>query len=102
HAPHQHSQLGAAAFADDGPLLAAPLLAICDRLGESLLRAKGFVHIAGETRRGFLERAGARTTLTYGEPWGAEAPRTELVFIGEGLDAAALRRQLWACRASGV
>jgi G3E family GTPase len=102
HAAHQHSQLGAAAFAEDGPLLAAPLLALCDRLGESLLRAKGFVHVAGETRRGFLERAGARTSLTFGEPWAAETPRTELVFIGEGLDPAALRRQLWACRASGV
>lgn len=101
HAPHQHSQLGAAAFADDVPFLGPPLLAVCDRLGDALLRAKGFVHIAGEPRRGFLERAGARTSLTFGEPWGAETPRTELVFIGEELDASALRRQLWACRAPG-
>jgi G3E family GTPase len=99
--PHRHSQLGAAAFADDVPLLAAPLLAICDRLGDALLRAKGFVHIAGDHRRGFLERAGARTSLSFGEPWGTEPPRTELVFIGDGLDVSALRRQLWACRASG-
>ena len=102
HAPHQHGQLGAAAFADDVPLLGPPLLAVCERLGEALLRAKGFVHIAGEPRRAFLERAGLRTSLTLGEPWGAETPRTELVFIGEGLDAAALRRQLWACRAPGA
>jgi G3E family GTPase len=101
-APHQHSQLGAAAFADDLPLLGAPLLAVCERLGEALLRAKGFVHIAGEPRRAFLERAGTRTTLTLGDPWGSEPPRTELVFIGEGLDASALRRQLWACRAPGA
>ena len=26
-------------------------------------------------------------------------PRTELVLIGEGLDAGAIRRQIWACRA---
>ena len=100
HTPHQHSQLSAAAFADEAPLLAEPLLAICERLGDALLRAKGFVHIAGEPRRGFLERAGLRTTLTFGEPWGdGDKPRTELVFIGEGLDASSLRRQLWACRA---
>ncbi|HET6280971.1 MAG TPA: GTP-binding protein [Polyangia bacterium] len=98
HAPHHHSQLVAATFADDAPLLAEPLLQVCEQLGESLVRAKGFVHIAGDARRGFLERAGAHTTLRFGDPWATERPRTELVFIGEQLDAAALRRQLWACR----
>jgi G3E family GTPase len=99
--PHAHDhQLVAAAFADQAPLLAEPLLKVCERLGDGLVRAKGFVHIAGEPRRGFLERAGAHTTLTYGDPWGAERPRTEVVFIGEGFDEAAIQRQLWACRAA--
>jgi G3E family GTPase len=72
---------------------------VVDRLGPALVRAKGFVNLAGEPRRGFLERAGLRTELRFGEPW-AEAPRsTEIVLIGEGLDAGAIRRQLWACRA---
>lgn len=97
--PHAHGQLVAAAFSDDAPLLAEPLLQVCERLGPSLVRAKGFVRLAGEARRGFLERAGAHTTLKLAEPWGDDAPRTELVFIGEGFDEAALRRQLWACRA---
>jgi G3E family GTPase len=97
--PHAHSQLVAAAFADDAPLLAEPLLQLCERLGSSLVRAKGFVHLAGEPRRAFLERAGAHTTLTYGEPWGDQRPRTEVVLIGEGFDEAAIHRQLWACRA---
>jgi G3E family GTPase len=66
------------------------------------VRAKGFVHIAGESRRGFLERAGTRTSLGYGEPWGDEVPRTELVLIGEDLDEAALLRRLWACRVGAV
>jgi G3E family GTPase len=99
HAPHAHSQLAAVTFADDAPLLAEPVLDVVERLGPSLVRAKGFVHVAGEPRRAFLERAGARTSLRFGEPWGDAAPRTEIVLIGEGLDAAALRRQLWACRA---
>jgi G3E family GTPase len=98
-APHAHGQLAAVAFADQAPLLAEPLLAVVARLGPALVRAKGFVHLAGETRRGFLERAGDRTTLLLGEPWGQDPPRTELVLIGQGLDAGALRRQLWACRA---
>jgi G3E family GTPase len=98
---HAHSQLAAVAFGDAGALLAEPMMAVVDGLGTSLVRAKGFVHIAGETRRGFLERAGTRTSLSFGEPWGDDQPRTDLVLIGEGLDAAALQRQLWACRAAG-
>ncbi len=98
-APHRHGQLAAVAYSDPAPLLAEPLLAVMDRLGPALVRAKGFVHLAGEARRGFLERAGLRTELRFAEPWGAAAPLTEVVFIGEGLDAGALRRQLWACRA---
>jgi G3E family GTPase len=99
HAPHGHGQLGAVAFSDDEPLLAEPLLEIVARLGAALVRAKGFVNIVGEERRGFLERAGARTSLRFDEPWAEGRRRTELVLIGEGLDAAALQRQLWACRA---
>ena len=64
-----------------------------------LVRAKGFVHLAGEPRRGFLERAGLHTELRLGEPWGDDPPATEIVLIGEGLDAGAIRRQIWACRA---
>ncbi len=100
HAPHRHGQLAAVAYSDPAPLLAEPLLAVVERLGPALVRAKGFVHLAGEGRRGFLERAGLRTELRFGEPWGDDPPVTELVFIGEGLDAGALRRQLWACRTS--
>jgi G3E family GTPase len=96
--PHAHGQLGAVAFTDEAPLLAEPLLELVARLGSALVRAKGFVHLAGEARRGFLERAGDRTALTLGEPWGADPPRTEIVLIGAGLDEGALRRQLWACR----
>jgi G3E family GTPase len=101
HGPHEHGQLSAVAFSleADEPLLAEPLLDVVARLGDALVRAKGFVNLAGEPRRAFLERAGARTGLTFDEPWGERPRRTELVLIGEGLDEAALRRRLWACRA---
>jgi len=97
---HAHGQLAAVTFADDAPLLAEPLLAVVEGLGAALVRAKGFVRVAGEPRRGFIERAGARTSLSLGEPWGNDPPRTEIVLIGEELDAGAIRRQIWACRSS--
>jgi G3E family GTPase len=96
--PHAHGQLVAVAYSDEAPLLAEPLLRVCERLGPDLVRAKGFVHLAGEPRRGFLERAGVHTTLRFAEPWGADRPRTELVLIGERFDEAVIHRQLWACR----
>jgi G3E family GTPase len=100
--PHAHGQLAAVAFVDDAPLLSEPLMQVIEALGPALVRAKGFVRLAGEPRRGFLERAGTETSLRLAEPWGPDAPRTELVLIGEGLDAAALQRRLWACRAPGA
>jgi G3E family GTPase len=97
---HHHGQLVAATFSDEAPLLPEPLLALCRRLGPALVRAKGFVNVAGEKRRGFLERAGTELTLTFLGPWPPGARRTDLVLIGDDLDPGSLRRQLWACRAT--
>ncbi len=99
HAPHAHAnQIVAVTFTDDAPLLGDRVLAVLDALGDRLLRAKGFLNVAGDDRRGFVERAGIRTELRHLELWG-EAPRkTELVLIGDGLDEAAIHRALWACR----
>ena len=99
HRPHRHGQLDVVAFAEDAPLVAEPLLALCGRLGSALVRAKGFVQLAGEPRRAFLERAGDRLTLQLGELWPPGPRRSEIVLIGERLDQASLQRQLWACRA---
>ena len=102
HAPHHHGQLSVVALVEDHPLLAEPLLELCARLGPALVRAKGFVQIAGDPRQAFLERAGLQLGLRPGDPWPPDrAPRSEIVLIGDGLDAAALQRQLWACRAPG-
>jgi G3E family GTPase len=59
------------------------------------------VNLAGEPRRGFVERAGIRTSLELRDAWGDAPRQTELVLIGDDLDEAALRRALWACRAGG-
>jgi G3E family GTPase len=97
---HVHShQLNAVAFTDHVPLVRERVMAVIDALGDRLVRAKGFVYLAGESRRGFLERAGIRTSLELREPW-STTPVTELVLIGDDLDENALRRALWACRAA--
>jgi G3E family GTPase len=88
----------AVVFADPAPLVPERVLAVIDALGDRLVRAKGFVHAAGDPRRAFVEKAGLRTSLAWSEPW-TDAPRTELVLIGDDLDEAALHRALWACRA---
>jgi G3E family GTPase len=95
---HRHGQLVSATFVDEAPLHEEPLLATLERLGESLVRAKGFVRLAGDERRYFLERAGVETSLRLHGEWD-RPPRTELVLIGDGLDEAEMRRALWACRA---
>ncbi len=101
--PHEHGQLTVVALAEDAPLCEGPLLAMCGRLGSALVRAKGFVHIAGQDRQAFLERAGLQLSLRYGDPWPEDGPRrSEIVLIGDGLDGAALVRQLWACRAEAA
>jgi G3E family GTPase len=101
HGPHVHGQIAAVVFVDTAPLVPPAVEAVVRGLGDRLIRAKGFVHLAGEPRRGFLEKAGLRTELRHGEPWGDDAPRTELVLIGEDLDEAAIQRALWACRSGG-
>jgi G3E family GTPase len=100
HGLHRHeNQLVAISFADAAPLVGERVLAVLQSLGDRLVRAKGFVHLAGDDRKGFVERAGIRTELTHAGTWGDAPRRTELVLIGEGLDEGAIHRALWACRA---
>jgi cobalamin biosynthesis protein CobW len=102
HHHHDARQLVAASYVDEVPLIAEALRLTCERFEPRLVRIKGWVNIAGDSRRGFLERAGCHTELRFGEPWGAgEARITRLVLIGEALDEASIRRQLWACRSAG-
>ena len=93
-ARHHHTQLSVATFSDEAPLLAEPLLALCEELGTRLVRAKGFVNVEGESRQGFLERAGCSMSLRFDNTWPAGPRRSELVFIGEGIDANLLTLRL--------
>jgi G3E family GTPase len=96
---HGHGgQLAAMVFTDDQPLLAERVLAVVRGLGDQLIRAKGFVHLAEGRGCEYLEKAGLHTSLGPAPPSTALPRRSELVLIGDGLDEAAIRRALWACR----
>ncbi|MBZ0237613.1 MAG: GTP-binding protein, partial [Deltaproteobacteria bacterium] len=98
---HEHGQLTAVVFVEDAPLLGDGVMGVLEALGPSLVRAKGFVRVAGSDEAAFAEKAGAMLELRTGLAWpDAAAPRTELVLIGDDLDEAAIRRALWACRAA--
>ena len=61
---------------------------------------KGFLDLAGETRRGILQGVYELYTVSYGEEWQEDEPRvTELVFIGRDLDVDLLERGMQACAA---
>lgn len=105
-APHRHlhGQLHAMVFADPSPLVAEHVLEILGALGDSLARAKGFIAIAGEPRRGFIEKAGAHLGISFPDhaPGAAMASAgSEFVLIGD-FDDAAVMRQLYACRAGAT
>ncbi len=72
-----------------------------DRLSLGIFRAKGFVHLQEfRERRGLLQMVGKRVQITVDEPWGAESPRTALVFSGEAgvTGPARLQAMVEACR----
>jgi G3E family GTPase len=79
------------------------LTALVSAKGRDLLRIKGVLHIAGQSRRFVFH--GVHMTLDGrpGRPWSAgEARMNEIVFIGRNLDAAALRAGFEDCQASEV
>lgn len=63
-----------------------------------LIRYKGFLDLAGESRRAILQGVYELYTVSYGPKWREDEPRaTELVFIGRDLDVKLLERGMRAC-----
>jgi G3E family GTPase len=70
------------------------------REGERILRLKGIVNVQGHERRLVVQGVHMLLEGEPQRPWGPqEARSTRLVFIGRGLDAAALQAGLQACAA---
>jgi G3E family GTPase len=101
---HAHD-FGSVSFTIDEPLDGDRLHDFFENLPESLLRAKGVLHLVDEpARRTIYQRVGKRWSYAPGEPWGDKTPHSSLVFIGPAgqLDQFTLELGLSACRADSV
>jgi G3E family GTPase len=98
---HAH-EFASVSVSVDAPLDDRRLQEFLGALPETVLRAKGFLNLAGSRdRRTVFQRVGNRWLMSEGELWGTATPRTSLVFIGPRgtLDKAELRNGLRACAA---
>jgi len=108
--PHDHDHDHVAAggiesvtLTADAPLDAARVEDWLERLlsvrGEDILRTKGVLALSGEDRRFIVQAVNMMIEGDFGAPWGAEPPRSRIVFIGRALDQDTLRAGFDACRA---
>jgi G3E family GTPase len=87
----------------DGPLFFRWLNSFVQQNGETLLRCKGILSLAGEARRWVFH--GVHMTLDGrpGRPWAPDEPHTSaIVFIGRGLDPVRIRNEVSALTQSGT
>jgi G3E family GTPase len=73
------------------------LAAFLGSRGDDVFRLKGIVAFAGDDRRHVLQGVHRIREVRAAGPWGDDAPSSKLVFIGRGLERAALRSELAAC-----
>lgn len=95
---HEHDEFDSFSV-DLPPLEREPLLAALEQLvaQQPVLRVKGFVAVPGKPMRLLVQGVGTRFTHHFDRPWGAGEERgTRLVFIGQGMDEAAVRTALEA------
>ncbi|PJF48065.1 MAG: cobalamin biosynthesis protein P47K [Candidatus Thermofonsia Clade 3 bacterium] len=92
-------------YKTDEPLMYEALCDAVDALPTTIYRAKGIVYLKeAPDRKALMHVVGRRATLTIGEPWQTQKPRTQIVVIGSygGVDGEALRKLFDACRVSAV
>jgi G3E family GTPase len=99
HAAHLHVGYDSLSFAPETPMDPRRLMAFLDSRPAGLYRIKGYVDFgAYDVRNRYAVHAVGRFLRFYPEPWPAGSPRlTQLVLIGSGIDAPALRKELEAC-----
>ncbi|MFH8407289.1 GTP-binding protein [Streptomyces sp. NPDC018019] len=103
HGGHLHAAYESVEFVSDEPMNPRRLMAFLDSRPAGLYRIKGFVHFdVPENRQKFAVHAVGDFLRFYPSPWQPdEERRTQLVMIGSGVDAAALRKELADCRETG-
>ncbi|MEU0334615.1 GTP-binding protein [Streptomyces sp. NPDC006193] len=99
HAGHLHTGYDSLSFASDTPLEPRRLMRFLDSRPEGLYRIKGYVDFGPyDPLNRYAVHAVGRFLRFYPEPWPAGDGRlTQLVLIGSGIDADALRKELEAC-----
>jgi len=103
---HDHSLVfNTWSYKSNEPMVYEALCDAVDALPGSIFRAKGLVYLKeAPERRAIMHVVGRRATLTLGEKWGSQTPRTQIVVIGShgGVDAAVLQALFDSCRLSAV
>ncbi|MFJ4541252.1 CobW family GTP-binding protein [Streptomyces tibetensis] len=100
HAGHLHAAYDSLSFVSEAPLDPRRLMTFLDSRPQGLYRIKGYVDFGPyDIRNRYAVHAVGRFLRFYPEPWPADSERlTQLVLIGSGIDAAALEKELQACR----
>lgn len=99
-APHQHLHDGydSVSFTSARPLDPRRVIALLEDPPIGLFRAKGFLSfaVAGERRKFLLHLVGRHVVIEPRRPGTGQSGKTELVFVGMGIDADDLRARLAA------
>ena len=84
----------------DGGRVTRWLNGVLERQGPDILRAKGIIDVQGEDRRLVFQAVHMILEGELQRPWAADERRwSRMVFIGRGLDEAALKAGFEACAA---
>ncbi|WP_043266516.1 CobW family GTP-binding protein [Streptomyces sp. CT34] len=100
HAGHLHAAYQSVEFTSEEPMHPRRLMDFLDSRPAGLYRIKGFVYFdVPENRQKFTLHVVGDFLRFYPSPWPkGEEPCTQLVMIGSGIDAPALRKELENCR----
>ncbi|MFI8006599.1 CobW family GTP-binding protein [Streptomyces sp. NPDC086010] len=100
HEAHLHAAYESVSFSTDMPLSPRRFMEFLDSRPAGLYRIKGFADFgAGDRDNRYALHAVGRFLRFVPQAWARQEPRrTQLVLIGAGIDAEALRKQLEECR----
>ncbi|MFJ6523142.1 CobW family GTP-binding protein [Streptomyces filamentosus] len=100
---HPHAAYDTVSLTTAVPLHPRRLMAFLDARPEGLYRLKGFVDLGpADPAHRYRVHAVGRFLRFYPEPWpDGEERLSQLVLIGSGVDAAALRKELAGCELDG-
>jgi len=103
---HAHrEEFGTYVFESEAPLSFEAVKHAVKQLPTGVYRMKGFVRFYEQPdRRSLVQLVGKREQVTFGAPWGSDAPRTRLVFIGTPAEttAAVIDPLFRACERRGL